>query len=70
MKKSEILGLEGAVVNWEGLQYYLFFCVQVVHKGIKQVTVSYNLGHQTFGRVYESVFRHQGGQPEVSHGAL
>ena len=46
MKRSEIMGLEGAAENQVGLQYCLFYA-QVMHKRIKEVTVSCSLGHQT-----------------------
>ena len=53
-----------------GLQYCFLFVTQVVHEQTKEVTVSCSLGHQTLWKVHESVFRQQGGQPKVSHGAL
>ena len=58
MKRSKILGLIGAAVNYKGLKYYLFFYTQVVQKLVKEVIVSHSFGHQTLGKVQESVFRH------------
>ena len=47
MKRGKILGLEGAAVNQEGLQYCLLFVYKSVHEQIKEVTVSCSLGYQT-----------------------
>ena len=70
MKRSEILGLEGAAVNQEGLQYCLLFmhksCMNKQRKSLSHAAWA----TKPFGIVHESVFRHQGGQPKVSHRAL
>ena len=47
MKRSEILGLEGAAVNQVGLQYCLLFMHKSCMNQTKEVTVSCSLGHQT-----------------------
>ena len=70
MKRSKILGLEGAAVNQVGLQYCLLF----VHKSCmnKQRKLLSHVAWATkpFGIVHEPVFRHQGGQPRVTYEAL
>ena len=70
MKRSEILGLEVAAVNLVGLQYCLLFmqksCMNEQRKSLSNTAWP----TKPFGRVHESVFGHQGGQPKLSHGAF
>ena len=71
MRKSEILGPEEAEASQERLQYYFFYAL--VYEWIEEVTeLLYHAACTTrlFGRIYEPVFRHQGGQPMVSFRAL
>ena len=59
MKRSEILGLEGAAVNQEGLQYYLFFVYKSYMYKQKKSLSHAAWATKPFGIVHESVFRHQ-----------
>ena len=48
-----------------------FVCAQVMYEWTKRSHCLHAAwATKPFGRVHESVFRHQGGQPKVSHGAL
>ena len=69
-ERSEILGLEGAAVNQEGLQYCLLFMHKSCINGQRKSLFHTAWATKPFGRVHKSVLRHQGGQPKVSHGAL
>ena len=70
MKRSEIWGLEVAKVNQMGLQYCLLFVHKLCMNEQRKLLFHAAWATKPFGRVHESVFRHQGGQPRVSHRAL
>ena len=68
--EKKILGLEGAEVNLEGLEYCLLFVHKWCTNGQKKSLFHAAWATKPFGKEYKSVSIHQGGQPMVSHGLL
>ena len=65
MRRSEIQKLEGAAINEKGLQYCLLLAYKWYTNRQKKSLFHGVWVTKPFGRVYEIVFGHQGGQPKV-----